>query len=163
MTPEAGADRQARLEERAARVMAGTAEFAAPQDIAARVLAGIERRARVPWWQRRVMEWPALAQLAFALTGLATALLLLLGRPATPQELGSLLPQPAAVLRQPVAGLHATLDVLAVFHRLADTVAASLPDALWYGGIALCVAAYVALLALIVFGYRLLQAPADPR
>ena len=51
------------------------------------------------------------------------------------------------------------MNVLAVFHRLTDTLAGSLPDGVWYGGMALCAAAYMALFFLIVFGYRLLQAP----
>ena len=156
-------DVQAALEQRISRMVAGTAEFKAPQDLAAQVLSGIERRVRLPWWQRRVMEWPRLAQVCFALTGIATAAALLLGRPATPKTLGAMIPQPGAVLRQPAADLHATLNVLAVFHRLTDTVAGSLPDGVWYGGMALCAAAYMALFFLIVFGYRLLQAPAASR
>ena len=156
-------DVQAALEQRVTRMVAGTAEFKAPADLQERVLSSIERRARVPWWQRRVMEWPRLAQLGFAITGVATAAALLLGRPATPKTLHAMIPQPGAVLRQPAADLHATLNVLSVFHRVTDTVASSLPDGVWYGGIALCAAAYMALFFLIVFGYRLLQAPAASR
>jgi hypothetical protein len=154
---------QAALEQRVTRMVAGTAEFKAPADLAERVLSSIERRARVPWWQRRVMEWPRLAQLGFALTGMATAAALLLGRPATPKTLHAMIAQPGAVLRQPAADLHTTLNVLSVFHRVTDTIAGSLPDGVWYGGMALCAAAYMALFFLIVFGYRLLQAPAASR
>jgi hypothetical protein len=156
-------DVQAALEERINRMVAGTAEFTAPQDLAQRVLSGIERHVNIPWWQRRVMEWPRLAQAGFALTGIVTAAALLLGRPATPKTLDAMIAQPGAVLRQPAADLHTTLNVLAVFHRLTDTVAGSLPDGVWYGGMALCAAAYVALFFLIVFGYRMLQAPAASR
>jgi len=146
-------DTDTALEERVARVLSGTAEFTAPASLEARVLKSIERGAKVPWWQRRVPEWPLLAQLLFGLTGAATAAALLLVRPATP---GSW----SAVISQPAAKVHATLDVLAVFHRLADTMAGALTEGVWYGGIALCVAAYVALFFLIALGYRLLQAPA---
>jgi hypothetical protein len=156
-------DVQAALEQRVTRMVAGTAEFKAPADLQERVLSSIERRARVPWWQRRVMEWPRLAQLGFAITGVATAAALLLGRPATPKTLHAMIPQAGAVLRQPAADLHTTLNVLSVFHRVTDTVAGSLPDGVWYGGMALCAAAYMALFFLIVFGYRLLQAPAASR
>jgi hypothetical protein len=154
---------QAALEQRVSRMVAGTAEFKAPTDLVERVLSGIEDRARVPWWQRRVMEWPRLAQLGFALAGIATAAALLLGRPATPKSLHAMIPQPGAVLRQPAADIHTTLNVLSVFHRVTDAVAGSLPDGVWYGGMALCAAAYMALFFLIVFGYRLLQAPAASR
>ena len=156
-------DGQAALEQRISRMVAGTAEFKAPENLVEQVLGSIERRLRVPWWQRRVMEWPRLAQAGFVLAGIATAAALLLGRPATPQALGAMIPHPGAVLRQPAADLHATLNVLAVFHRLTDTVAGSVPDAVWYGGMALCAAAYMALFFLIVFGYRLLQGPAASR
>jgi hypothetical protein len=149
-------DRQAALERRIAQVLAGTAKFTAPESLESRVLDGIGRRAQLPWWQRRVLEWPLLAQLAFALTGVATAAALLLGRPATPKAL-------SAVISQPAAQLHVTLDVLAVMRRFADTVAGSLPDDVWYGGLALCAATYVALFLLIAFGYRLLLTPVASR
>jgi len=150
----------AALEQRVTQVLAGTAEFKAPQGLEARVLEGIERLAKVPWWRRRVPEWPLLAQLLFGATGVATAAALLL-RPATPRSLGTVIGHPAAVLQRPAAELHATLDVLAVFHRLADTLASTLPDAVWYGGLALCAAAYLALFFLIAFCYRLVQTPAS--
>ncbi len=38
------------LEQRSARVLAGTAEFKAPDGLEARVLHGIERREKVAWW-----------------------------------------------------------------------------------------------------------------
>jgi hypothetical protein len=142
-------DRQAALEQRIGRALAGTAKFKAPESLEVRVLDDIGRRAPVSWWRRRVLEWPLPAQLAFALTGVATAAALLLGRPATPKAL-------SAVINQPAAELHATLDVLAVMHRVADTMAGALPDEVWYGGLALCAATYVALFLLIAFGYRLL-------
>jgi hypothetical protein len=149
------------LTQRVTRVLAGTAGFKAPPSLEARVLEGIERRARVPWWQRRVPEWPLLAQLLFGLTGVATAAALLLLRPATPRALGTVIAHPEAVLQRPAADLHATLNVLAVFHRLLDTIAGTLPDGVWYGGLALCAAAYLALFFLIAFCYRLVQTPAS--
>ncbi|HEV2702728.1 MAG TPA: hypothetical protein VGV09_13935 [Steroidobacteraceae bacterium] len=149
------------LEQRVTRMLAGTAAFQAPRSLEAQVLEGIERRARVPWWQRRVPEWPLLAQLLFGLTGIATAAALLLIRPATPRVLGTVIGHPAAVLQRPEAELHTTLSILAVFHRLADTLAGTLPDVVWYGGMVLCAAAYVALFILIAFCYRLTQAPAS--
>jgi hypothetical protein len=150
----------AALEQRIARVLTGTAGFKAPEGLEARVLKVIEQRAAVPWWQRRVPEWPVLAQLLFALTGIAAAAGLLLARPATPKVLGTVISQPAALLQQPAADLHTTLNVLSVFHRLADTMIGALTDSVWYGGLALCAAAYVALFILLAFGYRLLQLPA---
>ncbi len=66
------------------------------------------------------------------MTGVVAAAALMLGRFATPSRFAA-------------AHLHTTLDVIAVFHRLTDTVAGSLPDGVWYGGIALCALAYVAL------------------
>jgi hypothetical protein len=151
----------AALEQRIARVLAGTAAFKAPEGLEAQVLKVIERRAKVPWWQRRVPEWPLLAQLLFALTGVVAAAALLLARPATPKVLGTVISQPAALLQRPAADLHTTLSLLAVFHRFADTMIGALTDSVWYGGLALCAAAYVALFFLIAFGYRLLQLPAS--
>jgi hypothetical protein len=149
MDRDPAADGQAALEQRIARALSGTANFRAPESLQARVLDGIARRAQVSWWRRRVLEWPLLAQVVFAVTGVLVAAGLLLGRPATPKAL-------TAVISQPAAQLHVTLDLLAVMHRFADTVASSLPDAMWYGGLALCGATYVALFLLIAFGYRLL-------
>ena len=151
----------AALEQRIARVLAGTAAFKAPEGLEAQVLKVIERRAKVPWWQRRVPEWPWLAQLLFALTGIVAAAVLLLARPATPKVLGTVISQPAALLQRPAADLHTTLSLLSVFHRFADTMIGALTDSVWYGGLALCAAAYVALFFLIAFGYRLLQLPAS--
>lgn len=147
------------LEQRIARMLAGTAEFKAPQTLEARVLKLIERRAPLPWWQRRVPEWPYLAQLLFALTGVAAAAALLLARPATPKALGTVISQPAALLQRPAADLHTTLTLLAVLHRVADSMLGALTDSVWYGSLALCAAAYVALFILIALGYRLLQVP----
>ena len=151
----------AALEQRIARVLAGTAAFKAPEGFEAQVLKAIERRAKVPWWQRRVPEWPWLAQLLFALTGVIAAAALLLARPATPKVLGTVISQPAALLQRPAADLHTTLSLLLVLHRFADTMIGALTDSVWYGGLALCAAAYVALFFLIAFGYRLLQLPAS--
>ncbi len=163
MKHDPATDVQTALEQRISRIVAGTAQFEAPHDLVDHVLGSIERHVNVPWWRRRVMEWPRLAQLGFALTGVATAAALLLGRPVTPRSVHAMILQPGAVLRQPAADLHTTLNVLSVFHRLTDTVAGSLPDGVWYGGIALCAAAYMALFFVIVFGYRLLQAPTASR
>jgi hypothetical protein len=154
-------ERATALEQRVTRVLAGTAGFKAPQGLEARVLADLERRAKVSWWQRRVPEWPLLAQLLFGLTGVATAAALLLLRPATPRALDTVIVHPAAVLQRPAADLHATLNVLAIFHRLLDTIAGALPDGVWYGGLALCAAAYLALFCLVAFCYRLVQTPAS--
>lgn len=151
----------AALEQRTARILAGTAEFKAPQSLEARVLKVIERHAQVPWWQRSVPEWPLLAQLLFLVTGIAAAAALLLARPATPKALGNVISQPATLLHRPAADLHTTLDMLSILHRFADTMLGALTDGVWYGGLALCAAAYVALFFLIAFGYRLLQLPAS--
>jgi hypothetical protein len=151
----------AALEQRIARVLAGTAEFKAPENLEVRVLKLMERHANVPWWQRSVPEWPRLAQLLFLVTGIAAAAALLLARPATPKTLGSVISQPAALLKQPAAELHTTLDMLSILHRFADTLLGSLTDGIWYGGLALCAAAYVALFFLIALGYRLLQPQAS--
>jgi hypothetical protein len=142
-----------RLEQRVDRALAGTAEFKAPEGLEARVLDAIAQRARVFWWRRRVPEWPLLAQMVFVLTGIATAAALLLVHPAAPAKLGT-------VIRQPAADLHATLTVLAVFHRLIDTMAGALPAGVWYVVVAMCAAGYVSLFLLAAFCYRLAQTPA---
>lgn len=152
----------AELEQRVTRMLAGTAQYQAPRTLEAQVLAGIERCNRIPWWQRRVPEWPLLAQILFGLTGVATAAALLLIRTSTPRTLGTVIAHPAAaVLQRPAADLHTTLSILSIFHRLADTLAGTLPNVVWYGGMALCAAAYVALFLLIGFCHRLTQAPAS--
>jgi hypothetical protein len=153
---------QTALEARTARLLAGTAQFQAPDSIESRVLDGIERRVRVPWWQRRVPEWPLLAQVIFALTGIATAAALLLVRPRTPAPLSAVISQPSAVLQRPAADLHTTLNVLAALHRLADTLVGALPG-VWYGGLVLGAAAYLALFFLLALGYRLLLTPLASR
>jgi hypothetical protein len=163
MNPDPGNDPRGALEQRITRVLTDTAHFKAPHGIEAQVWSGIERAAKAPWWRRRVLEWPVLAQIAFAATGVLAAAAMVLGRPAAPAKLHAVISQPVAALQQPAADLHATLNVLAIFHRLTDTIAGSLPDDVWYGGIALCAVAYVALFYLIVFGYRLLQAPLASR
>ena len=160
MSVEPDSDPQAALTQGVSRMLAGTAAFKAPAGLEPGVLAAVEQRQHLPWWRRRVPEWPWAARLGFGLAGLAAAAALLLGRPATPPVLHAMVAQPAAVLREPAADLHATLDVLSIFQRLTDTLAGSVPDGLWYGGLILCAAAYVALFFLVVFGYRLLQAPA---
>jgi hypothetical protein len=49
--------------------------------------------------------------------------------------------------------------LLSVLHRVADSMLGALTDSVWYGSLALCAAAYVALFILIALGYRLLQVP----
>jgi hypothetical protein len=162
MNPDPGNELQGALEQRITRVLNGTAQFKAPQSLEAQVWNDLERAAKAPWWRRRVLEWPVLAQIAFAATGVMVAAAMVLGRPAAPAKLNAVISHPVAVLQRPAAELHATMNVLAIFHRLTDTVAGSLPDDVWYGGIALCAVAYVALFYLIVLGYRLLQPPLPP-
>ncbi len=68
------------LEQRISRVLSGTAQFTAPQSLEAQVWSEIERAGKVPWRRRRVPEWPVLAQVAFAATGIAAAAAIVLGR-----------------------------------------------------------------------------------
>jgi len=147
------------LEQRVNRVLNGTAAFKAPPDLHLQVLARIERGAQVPWWRRRVPEWPRPAQLLFGLTGVATAAALVLLRPARHATLGTVLPHPA-VLQRPAADLHTTLNLLAAFDRLLDALVGSLSNGVWYGALALCAAGYVGLFFLFALGYRLIQTPA---
>jgi hypothetical protein len=156
MNPDTDSDNdvQRALEQRVSRLLSGTAQYKAPQSIEAQVWSDIEHAGQTPWWRRRVLEWPVLAQIAFAATGVGAAAAMVLGRPSALPRLHALINQPAAALQQPAADLHATMNVLATFHRLTDTVAASVPDEVWYVGIALCALAYLALFLLIAIGYR---------
>ena len=156
MAIEPDRDAEAALTQGVSRMLAGTAAYTAPADLETRVLAAVEQRLQRPWWRRRVPEWPWAARVGYALVGLASAAALLFAPPATSPTLH-------AMAARHAADLHATLDVLAIFRRLTDTLAGSVPGALWYGGIILCAAAYAALFFLVVFGYRLLQAPAASR
>ena len=163
MSTEPVKDSRDALEQQVGRMLSGTAQYSAPAELEAQVWSRIEQSAKVRWWQRRVPEWPVFAQLLFAATGVAAAALLVLARPASPSRLSAVIGHPVNALQRPAADLHTTLDLLSVFHRLTGTLAGSLPDLVWYGGIVLCGAAYVALFFLVVFGYRLLQAPLASR
>ena len=127
-------ERAAALEQRIARMLAGTAEFKAPQTLEARVLKLIERRVPVPWWQRRVPEWPYLAQLLFALTGIAAAAALLLARPATPKALGT-------VISQPLTETEACWWSVLIACSVTTVLGAEVPEGswliCWIGGLAM--------------------------
>src|SRR5665213_4306639 len=117
MNPDSGHDAHDELEHSIDRVLRGTAQFQAPHGLEAQVWSEIERAVKVPWWRRRVPEWPVLGQIAFAATGVAAAAAMVLGRAAPASRLGAVISQPVTALQAPAADLHATLNVLAIFHR----------------------------------------------
>ncbi len=146
---------QAALQRRVARALAGTAEFKAPQTLDALVLNGIERRMKVPWWRRRVPEWPLLAQVGFAMTGIAAA------RGAAGEARHAEGPERCdqSAGRRPAHHPGCARRVPAICrHRGGRSARRCVVRRL-----ALCTAAYVALFCLIVLGYRLLRAPAASR
>ena len=64
-------DREKSLERFVDRVLRDQPLQRAPNTLAARVFAEIERREALAWWQSGFQAWPAFARLVFALASLA--------------------------------------------------------------------------------------------
>ena len=143
-------DREAKLERLVAQALGRQALLPAPAELQTRVLAEIERRAQLPWWQRRVASWPQGMRLALG----AGAGLLSVGalRAFAVQLQGALSASTAPLL---LHVRHAGQLLLALGHAGASLLAA-IPSQYVYAGIALTATAYVVVFAMAALGYRVL-------
>ncbi|MDF9826379.1 hypothetical protein M2447_000460 [Ereboglobus sp. PH5-10] len=66
-------DSNDRLSREIHRVLRAQPDRAAPDSLEARVFAGIERRAALPWWRQSFARWPIAARAAFMIVSAALA------------------------------------------------------------------------------------------
>lgn len=123
----------------------------APQELASRVFAELERRAAMPWWRRQVMHWPRSARLIFALVAASLVLVSLAGSArlaslAPAASLGSL----QAIRSQPLMVFWHTLAAL------PTAVLNALPTQWLAIAAVLAAATYVLLIGVGAAAWRLL-------
>lgn len=140
-----------KLEALISQAVKGLPPRPAPRSLESRVMAEIERRARLPWYQRSFRHWPVAARGVFLVASAAAAAVLTL---AVVQFFGM---APTAV--QPYAdnarswydGLRTAGQSLS--HVVSDTFH-SVPSFWLYGAAAIVAGSYAALVGIGTFAYR---------
>lgn len=138
------------LEQFIHRTLRSLPERRAPLSLEQRVLAAIEMRAALPWWQKSYVYWPTPVRVGFfVLTALAAALVIagfLFGRTETVRVTADLAQYFAwtGVLRGIVG------DIAGAF----TTALKALPPIWFYGAIAAIATGYVVLLGAGAAAYR---------
>ena len=121
----------------------------APASLESRVLAEVERRATLSWWQRDYTRWPTAARIAFILASvgfakgaLMIAMWLLAGLKAVPS----------------VVDLAPEATLLRAIASIGSSIVHGIPSLWLYGILMLVVGAYLLLFLLGAAGYRVLYA-----
>jgi len=140
------------LEERVDRALAETTLRRAPATLESRVLQELRRRAALPWWRRSFAAWPGTVRVAFAVSCSALVAATVLVAARANMEVGSLHLSAALSGRwtQAIWGL------FGVARELTGPIAAAVPPAWIYAGLAASAALYAALFGLAVAAYRTL-------
>jgi hypothetical protein len=135
------------LEQRITALLRDQPPRRAPASLEARVLAALNERRAVPWWQRSFAQWPLAARLAFLVASVGVgAVLALVGAPLLTQAL-----QPAIRWTPMVARFaHTTADAAAI-------VVHSIPVIWLEGAAAFAAFLYLATFALGATAYRALH------
>ena len=146
-------DRAAQLERLMVQALSRHAPLPAPSGLEARVLAEIERRAQLPWWQRRLVAWPRGARLALAAACVVAGLACVSAVRWLGGELQEVLTTPAVPLL--LQARHAGQLLLALGHA-GTSLLAAIPPQYVYASVALAALAYVVIFATAALAYRVL-------
>jgi hypothetical protein len=126
----------------------------APRTLESRVLAELERRAALPWWQKGFAYWPMGARLGFVAVSSAVAIAALwVGAWAMAGFDGA---QVHAALAPQFAWVETIATVFRALAGSAQILVRNIPPLWLYGGLAVLAAAYAALFGLGAAAYRLL-------
>ena len=146
----------AKLERLVQAAVQGLPARRAPRTLESRVLAEIERRARLPWWKKSFVHWPMAARAAFLVGSLVLVKLVL-------NTLGWVLAGfSGGSVRSTFASQFAWLDsVASVFTAMGgffEIMLRSIPPVWFYGSLVFFAAMYAALFGLGAAAYRTLYA-----
>ena len=126
----------------------------APESLERRVLAQIERRAALPWWQRNFVRWPRLAQAGFVLASAAAAKGAMDASVWAVDRVRGM--QVPGAIAEPVSALHTATTTVSSVSEAVSAVFHGIP-AYWIYAVALgAVALYSALIGLGAVAYRTL-------
>lgn len=145
MTPES----EEKLTQAVDRTLRALPPRRAPFSLEQRVRAEIARRAALPWWRRSFAHWPLPMKAGFLVLSVVKIYALVVWSGA--------LPVPTGALATPVAWLEGGFAVFRSIASVCETVVRSLPPLWLYGGLAVCGAAYAALMGLGAATWRHLQ------
>ena len=124
----------------------------APDTLAARVLAELERRAALPWWRQNYAHWPLVARAAFFLGTAALAALLVAGLFSLTRAGGP------AQLAGGFAWLTQMRDLAWTAFDTAAALWRSIPPLWLYGALAALAACYATLVGVGAAAYRTFRA-----
>lgn len=154
MTPSP--DRHEKLERFVAEAVRGLPPRRAPRSLETRVLAEIERRAALPWWQQSFVHWPIAARAGFLVVCLGIVKLLIMGAIWVMAGFDSVDFQSAFATR--FAWVESGFALVRSLTDSMEIVIRHIP-ALWlYGGLTFFATLYVALFGLGAAAYRTLYA-----
>jgi hypothetical protein len=135
----------------------------APRSLEQRVLAEIERRVALPWWQKSFAHWPIAAQSGFVLVCVVLVALALTGRGWI---MAGLVPvEFAGAFAQPLSWMENALVVVRAVTGFFGIMLRNIPPIWLYGGILLFGSMYAALFGLGAAAFKALRirpVPSEP-
>ncbi|MES2691839.1 MAG: hypothetical protein V4773_00110 [Verrucomicrobiota bacterium] len=154
-TPESP-DREEKLERLVHQTLRDLPARRAPRGLEQRVLAELERRAALPWWQKSFTHWPLAARAAFLVLGfLGVGKLMLLGSEwAMP---GLDLTSYRVALAQQFAWVDSIVAVVHAIRGFFEILGRNIPPLWLYGGLAFFAAMYAAIFGLGAAAYKALR------
>ncbi|HUX74700.1 MAG TPA: hypothetical protein VMV25_12515 [Steroidobacteraceae bacterium] len=140
------------LERQVDRALRGLAPRRAPRSLEVRVIAELARRAALPWWRRRILQWPPAARAAFIVV---CGGLIRFAWPATGwaiAEFGALRRSGAPAL----SWIHYGAAAVSGAAQLLNVIAGALPMSWIAAGLVFAAMLYAALFGLGAVAYRTL-------
>jgi len=138
------------LERQIDRALRGLAPRRAPRSLESRVIAELARRAALPWWRRRIPQWPPAARVAFiAVCGGVIRL----AWPATGwaiAEFGAL----RCCGTPSLAWIHYGVAAVSGAAQVLNVIASALPMSWIAGGLMFAAMLYAALFGIGAVAYR---------
>jgi hypothetical protein len=126
----------------------------APQELPARVVAELQRRAASPWWRKSFLYWPVVARIAFAALCLELAnasITLLRWLSAEPLSV-----EFSVMLSRPFTWTERLIEAVQRIQAFFELVLSHLPIPWLYGGLLAVVLMYIALFGIGAAAYRAL-------
>ncbi|HEX7116562.1 MAG TPA: hypothetical protein VF193_15655 [Steroidobacter sp.] len=142
-------DREQELERLISRVLSEQPLRQAPRSLELRVMAEIERRARLPWWRKSFAQWPQAARVAF--------LAVSAGFVYAGLRIAMWVTEPIDSAARTVE-LPAAVRWIQTFVTALITVSESVPMLWIYGGLAVLTVLYAVLFGVGTVAYRTIYA-----
>ncbi len=131
-------------------------ERRAPRSLESRVMAAIAAREALPWWRQSYRAWPLAARVVFVVVSVGLAAGLMLATVGAMTDLrGS---DVSRFFATPLLWIEIARNAMASMASVGAVIVRQIPTLWLYGGLAVFVAAYVAMFGIGAAAYRTLIA-----